>query len=153
MDIFEKKFMNKPKILMKWIIFFVMAISSSVASAKYDWAVRGHDEVWRQECSACHMAYLPKWLSADNWRKIMQGLDRHFGSNASLGTREREEITSYLVSHAALDSDGNYSSETLRITDTPWWSRHGPNAARFWVKGLVGNAANCTACHKGADFR
>jgi len=146
--------MNKPKIITRGVIFLIAALASPIASAKYDWAVRGHDEVWRQECSACHMAYLPKWLSADNWRRIMQGLDKHFGSNANLGVREREEITSFLVTHAAPDPDGKYSAETLRITNAPWFLQgHGANAARFWVKNQVGNASECTACHKGADFR
>lgn len=139
---------------MGWVVFFVAALASSSASAKYDWAVRGHDEVWRIECSACHMAYLPKWLSADNWRRIMQDLDSHFGANASLGAKEREEISAFLVSNAAPDSEGKYSAETLRITNAPWWLQgHGSGAVRFWVKGQIGNAANCTACHRGADFR
>lgn len=132
---------------MQWVTFFVAALSCSAASAKYDWAVRGHDEVWRKECSACHMAYLPKWLSTDNWRQIMQGLDRHFGVNASLEARELEEITTFLVKNAAPDYDGKYSTKTLRITNAPWWLQgHGVNAARFWVKGKVGKASDCTAC-------
>jgi len=146
--------MNKPKIITRGVIFLVAALASPAASAKYDWAVRGSDEVWSKECSACHMAYLPKQLSADNWRKIMQGLDKHFGSNASLEAREREEITSFLVRHAAPDSEDRYSAETLRITETPWFLHgHGPNAAHYWVKGKVGRAADCKACHRGADYR
>jgi len=146
--------MNKLKMITIWAFFTVAAFASTAASAKYDWAVRGHDEVWRVECSACHMAYLPKWLSAGNWRKMMQGLDQHFGSNASVGDREREEITAFLLQHATLNDESRYSAETLRITNTQWFLQgHGPNAAHFWVKGQVGNAANCTSCHKGADFR
>lgn len=136
------------------VIFVSAMLASSSASAKYDWAVRGHDKVWRTECSACHIAYLPKMLSADNWRRIMQGLDKHFGSDASLGAMEHKEITAFLVAHAAPDYDNKYSAETLRITNTPWFLRgHGNNAARYWGKGKVGSAANCTACHHGADYR
>lgn len=150
--------MSKLKTVLSGIIFFVAACASSMVLAKtqpgYDWAVRGSDSVWRNECSSCHMGYLPKMLSADNWRRIMQGLDKHFGSNASLAAPQREEITAFLVFHAAPDSDERYKSDTLRITETPWFLKgHGPNAGRYWVKGKVGRAANCTACHRGADYR
>ena len=134
------------------------ALASSAVLAKtepgYDWEVHLYNEAWKIECSACHMAYLPKMLSANNWLGIMQDLDKHFGANASLEAKERQEITAYLVSHAAADFDGKYSAETLRITETPWFLKgHGQNAARFWVKGQTGRAANCTACHRGTDFR
>jgi hypothetical protein len=145
--------MNRIKLFLGLSVFFFGVVGSSAAFAKYDWAVRGHDEAWKQECSVCHMAYMPKWLSAANWRQIMQGLNDHFGVNASLPDRERQEITDFLVTHGASDSDSRYSAATLRITDTEWWSRHGPNAARFWAGGKVGRAANCDTCHKGADFR
>lgn len=149
--------MTESKLIMRWIIYFVAVLSSSTVSAKtepgYDWAVRNYNDAWRQECSICHMAYLPKMLSANNWRQIMQGLDRHFGSNASLETRVRDEITAYLVAHASSDSNGMYSAETLRISNTPWFlTGHGLNASRFWGKRQVGSAANCTACHKGTAF-
>lgn len=127
-------------------------LASSLASAKYDWRVRSPNLLWKQECSACHVAYMPKWLSADNWRGIMQSLDRHFGANASLDKQPREEITEYLLSHAAWDRGGLNSAESLRVTDTPWFlSGHGRGAQRLWGKRPVGNAADCSACHKGPD--
>ncbi len=38
----------------------------------------------KQESPACHTAYPPGLLPAASWRRIMGGLDRHYGSDASL---------------------------------------------------------------------
>ena len=39
---------------------------------------------WRNECGTCHVAYPPGLLTAPDWRKLMGGLERHFGTDASL---------------------------------------------------------------------
>ena len=37
-----------------------------------------------QECGSCHAAYPPGMLPARSWQRVMGGLDRHYGSDASL---------------------------------------------------------------------
>ena len=37
-----------------------------------------------RECGDCHVAYPPGLLPATSWRRLMAGLDRHYGSDASL---------------------------------------------------------------------
>ena len=39
---------------------------------------------YRQECSACHLAYPPGMLPAASWQRLLSGLPRHFGTDASL---------------------------------------------------------------------
>jgi Dihaem cytochrome c len=51
---------------------------------------------FKAECSNCHIAYTPNLLPAESWRKIMSGLDKHFGSDASLTEAENKEITASL---------------------------------------------------------
>ncbi|MGZ8268326.1 MAG: diheme cytochrome c, partial [Burkholderiales bacterium] len=41
------------------------------------------EQRWKAECSSCHVAYPPKLLSAQTWRRLMGGLDKHFGTDAS----------------------------------------------------------------------
>ncbi|MGE8357412.1 MAG: cytochrome C, partial [Microvirgula sp.] len=52
---------------------------------------------YRAECASCHMAYPPGMLPAASWRRMMGGLDRHFGENASLDAATRDDITAFLV--------------------------------------------------------
>ena len=39
---------------------------------------------YQQECAACHVAFPPGMLPADSWRRLMNDLPRHFGTDASL---------------------------------------------------------------------
>jgi len=117
---------------------------------------------WKTECSACHMAYPPSLLPERSWRKMMAGLERHFGQDASLDAVTAKEITSYLVNNSA-DRVANKraskvmrplgSNETpLRISETAWFVRkHDEVSAQTWKRTKVGSAANCTACHPGAE--
>lgn len=130
----------------RWLLL-VATLASAPAAARYDWQVRDANPLWKRECGACHLTYMPRWLSAETWRRIMRGLEQHFGANASLDERSREEITGYLVGHAGPEQD---TAATLRVSDTAWFLRgHGRGAARLWVDGRAGNAADCTACHRG----
>lgn len=107
---------------------------------------------WRQECGACHIAFAPGLLPAKSWRKMMSGLDKHFGTDASLTAQENKEITDFLVKNAS----NRWSAPTspLRITETRWFNREHdakevPNAV--WKRPSVKSPANCQACHVDAD--
>ena len=39
------------------------------------------------ECASCHTAYPPGMLPARSWERLMAGLDRHYGSDASLDAK------------------------------------------------------------------
>ena len=109
------------------------------------------DKTWIEECGSCHLAYPPSLLTADNWRRMMGGLDRHFGSNASLDAASAAKITAFLERNASTRGQRNASS-TLRITDTPWFVReHDEVSPATWRDSNVKSAANCAACHRGAD--
>lgn len=115
---------------------------------------------YRAECASCHMAYPPGMLPAASWRRVMGGLDRHFGENASLDAATRDDITAFLVLWSAENTNPKYrrkyaenpASPPLRITSTVWF-RHKHDEIRpdvFRRKG-VGSAANCVACHRQAE--
>jgi mono/diheme cytochrome c family protein len=108
------------------------------------------DAKWSAECSACHVAYPARYLPAESWRAIMSGLDKHFGSNASLDPSTTKEITAYLEKNA---SRGKVSGKpVLRITETRWFrSEHREVAARHWKSPKVKSPSNCGACHTTAD--
>lgn len=105
---------------------------------------------WQEECTSCHLGYPPSLLSAQNWRQMMQGLDRHFGANAQLDAKTRDEILAFLESNASTKGSRS-SAASLRITDTPWFRhKHDEVPQRAWSDPKVKSAANCAACHRGA---
>lgn len=107
---------------------------------------------WQQECAACHMAFPPGLLPAASWTKLMAGLDKHFGVDASLSPAQASEISAYVTKHAS----NRWSAKTspLRITESAWFKakhREGEVGANVWRRPSVKGAWNCTACHAGAD--
>src|SRR5512139_4151804 len=58
-------------------------------------------KAWQQECASCHIAYAPSFLPKASWRKIMGGLDQHFGENASLDPATQADILKFLEANAA----------------------------------------------------
>ena len=55
---------------------------------------------WQAECSTCHVAYPPRLLPRESWRAVMSGLDKHFGSDASLDPATAREIGTFLDQNA-----------------------------------------------------
>ncbi len=107
---------------------------------------------FKAECSECHIAYAAKLLPAESWRKLMFGLDKHFGSDASLSEPENKEITAFLVSNAA--SRWKSPTAPLRITETAWFKKEHDSdeiPLSVWKNPKVKSPANCGACHTGAD--
>ncbi len=106
---------------------------------------------FQQECSACHIAYAPGLLPAESWRKVMAGLDKHFGSDASLDAQDNKEITAFLVNNASRRND---AAAPLRISETAWFKRkHDGHEIdpRVWKSPQVKSPANCAACHPRAE--
>ena len=143
------------------LILCLMALSSSVFAAK-DVAVVT-DPLYKEECSACHMAYQPGLLPARSWEKLMGNLVDHFGENAELGEKDRKAITDYAMKNAADFSKFNRSvkimrslskNETpLRITETKYIKRKHHELSNKHVKDnpKVKSLSRCEACHTNAD--
>ncbi|MEZ5653343.1 MAG: diheme cytochrome c [Burkholderiaceae bacterium] len=104
----------------------------------------------REECGACHVAYPARLLPVRSWRRIMAGLDNHYGADASLDADQVARITEYLSIHARGDRRGDPPPED-RITRSSWFvHEHDEIAAATWRDPSVRSAANCAACHTDA---
>ena len=107
---------------------------------------------WQTECSACHLAFPPRLLPAESWRAVMSGLDKHFGSDASLDPAAAREIGAFLEKNAGRGKHEAAGKPLLRITETRWFKReHDEVPARTWNNPKVKSAANCAACHTQAE--
>lgn len=113
---------------------------------------------YKEECGSCHVPYPPQLLPADSWRSLMGGLDKHFGSNATLEASVAKEITQFLVANAGRSGQSpsaGAKGPTLRITETAWFKRehrdgHDGLSASVWQSAAVKAPANCAACHREA---
>ncbi|MFZ2540800.1 MAG: diheme cytochrome c [Gallionella sp.] len=108
---------------------------------------------WKDECGSCHIAYPPRFLRAESWRAVMSGLDKHFGSDASVDAETASEISKFLVTNASnkarKSADGK--EPPLRITDTRWFqSEHRKEKAYVGKDRRVKSLADCGGCHSYA---
>jgi len=107
---------------------------------------------WKAECGSCHIAFPPRMLPAESWRAMMSGLEKHFGSDASLDAATGREITVFLEKYAGRRWSDSLSQPQLRITGTRWFrSEHNEVASRVWNNPKVKSRANCAACHTQAE--
>lgn len=107
---------------------------------------------YRQECSACHLAYPPGMLPAASWQRLLAGLPRHFGTDASLDAPTVRELSAWLTANAATGRRAEAAPPDDRITRSAWFVReHREIAAAVWQRPAVKDPSNCAACHAGAE--
>jgi nitrate/TMAO reductase-like tetraheme cytochrome c subunit len=105
----------------------------------------------QQECSSCHVAYPPGLLPAASWGRIMGGLSKHFGTDASLDEASTREIGAWLKANAGNGRRGGEEPPQDRISKANWFVRqHDEVSASTWKRTSIGSAANCSACHGAA---
>lgn len=144
---------------------YILAAAIVIASTSFVHADERYnpinDQMVKEECGACHLAFQPQMLPKRSWEKIMTGLSDHFGEDASLDETSAKHIKTYLVDNAA---DGGWlngkflrgvkdNMTPLRITKMPYWVREHneevPN--KVWSFPKVKSKANCKACHSRAE--
>ena len=105
-----------------------------------------------QECAACHVPYAPGLLPARSWQRVMATLGRHYGTDASLDAATARRLDAWLQANAAPVGRGREEPPQDRITRSTWFERrHRDVASSTWKLASVRSAANCAACHAGAD--
>ena len=131
----------------KHSILLALTLACHSAFAAEDvWQTNEANPAWQNECGSCHMAFPPALLIQDNWRSMMQRLDQHFGVDASLEPRLRDEIAAFLQRNSG--TSWSRSSDSLRITDTGWFRKRHTGGLNMLEKGRIKTLADCIACHK-----
>lgn len=168
------------KITLTAIPLMVVAGLAVEAFADGDWSERGQSSwlgryfqrvdlapadnpEYVAECGSCHMAYSPGMLPAASWRRVMAGLDDHFGDNAELLDQDiASRIASYLDRNAADRirkgrSPGIARSlageAPLRFTETRYFrAKHHEIPPRLVASNpAIGSFSRCEVCHGGAE--
>ena len=113
---------------------------------------RNVPSAYTQECAACHTAYSPGLLPAASWNRVMTGLSKHYGTDASLDAATVRQLNQWLQAHAGTYKRVNEEPPEDRITRSAWFEReHRKIEPAAWKLASVKSAANCAACHTGAD--
>ena len=128
----------------------LLSFGSAQASGNVSYTVT--NVKWKEECGSCHIAYPPKLLPAASWKAMMGGLDKHFGSDASLDAAAHAEISAFLLDNAGKRKRDAAAKPELRISETAWFKReHDEVAASTWKSPTVKSSANCSGCHTQAE--
>lgn len=107
---------------------------------------------YQSECGGCHIAFPPGLLAAEDWKRVMATLEKHYGDNASLEARTRRAIEDFLVANAGRGSGTSArQGELPRLTASAWFERKHHKVPRAtWSHPNVKTPSNCVACHTKA---
>ncbi len=104
------------------------------------------------ECGGCHLAFPPALLAAGDWRRVMAQLREHYGTDASVSDKLDRELSAFLVREAGSLARLGGAGDPPRLTGTNWFRReHRKVGPEVWRDPRVKSAANCAACHPGAE--
>ncbi|NOR51152.1 MAG: cytochrome C [Gammaproteobacteria bacterium] len=122
-----------------------------------------NNQQYVEECGSCHFSFQPGLLPARSWKRMMGGLEDHFGENAELDATDSKQILDYLVAGGSDKSNYRRSqkinrsiqrnSSPLRVSETPYFIRKHDELPARYVQGnpQVGSISNCAKCHTAAD--
>lgn len=130
----------------------VVAAPLVLADGETRMGLQGAPKSFRTECVSCHVAFPASLLSPNDWKRVMQSLDKHYGSDASVTPQEVQEISQFLVANASTQGSQHVSSvNPPRMTKTSWFERkHRKVPAAAWQDLRIKSASNCVACHTQA---
>ena len=105
---------------------------------------------YQAECGACHVAYPPRLLATREWGIVLGHLEQHYGVDASIDDPTLRLVAKQL--DAPVTSRLRDHTPLPRITAKAWFvDEHDEVGAGVFRSAAVKSAANCTACHAGAD--
>ncbi|MDP1638845.1 MAG: hypothetical protein Q8L62_12410 [Candidatus Nitrotoga sp.] len=110
---------------MKGLTAFILVLLSTMAYAENVILPFPNNPKWEEECGSCHVTYPPQLLTQNDWERLMEGLDKHFGDNAVLDQKDNKEILDFLQRYAG--NNNEHTAPSLGIRDTPWFTlKHRP---------------------------
>lgn len=158
----------KKLLILITLIVSVYADDDHYKHGKYDKYKRAGvapvtNQLYINECAACHFAYQPGLLPSNSWKRMMSNLENHFGTDATLLDEDFKAISTYLEDNSAEKAMGYKRSnkiarsmrnngEIIAISKTPYFIReHREIPKRFIKQKEVKGLFNCIACHTTAQ--
>ncbi|MDD2697515.1 MAG: cytochrome C [Arcobacteraceae bacterium] len=122
-----------------------------------------NNELYKKECVSCHMGYQPGLLPSKSWTYMMNNLEHHFGTDASLDKVDRDAILKYLTANASENATQYKRSAKITasvdeskiyksISEIPYIiQKHRKIDQKLINQKDVGGLSKCMACHTTAD--
>ena len=129
----------------------VAALSLAMTTARAAGSTPQVATTYQAECGSCHTAYPARFLKPADWSRVLATLDAHYGTDATLDAVALDAVARHL---GARTPSAHAPSATAlpRITRSPWFvEEHDEIPAATFRSPAVHSAANCSACHAGAD--
>lgn len=122
-----------------------------------------NNALYLKECGSCHFAYQPGLLPQNAWDKMMNNLENHFDTDASLAKEDWITVSNYLNQNSAEKNmqykRSNRIVSSLRggeipdsISKTPYMiAKHNEIRPSLITQKEVKGIFNCIACHTTAN--
>jgi hypothetical protein len=90
-------------------------------------------------------------LPKKSWQRVLNGLEKHYGSDASLDEAAQKQIGTWLQTYGGQGKRVREEPPQDRITRSAWFERkHGEVSAATFKRAAIKSPANCMACHRDA---
>jgi len=119
--------------------------------------------LYLKECGSCHFAFQAGLLPERSWIKMMNGLENHFDTDATLAKGDYDTLVKYLKANSSdnameykrsrkMTNSIRYNETPLKITEVTYFKdKHDEIPLRLITQKEVGTISNCMACHTTAD--
>jgi len=120
------------------------------------------NELWNEECGACHLAFHPSLLPARSWQHLFEQQQDHFQEDLMLDEETLNELLQYAQENSAeqkkteaawkINRSVTDDARPLQITATAYWKdKHSDVSDATWKREEIQSKANCGACHYDAE--
>jgi cytochrome b len=122
-------------------------------------------QAYYHDCGDCHKTYPPFILPKKSWKRIMDGLDNHFGeelTDQNVSQAARISIRRFLYDHSAEHSTREVSFKMLQsIGDRNpkstskvmyWRETHADIDPSVYKRKSIKDRSHCWACHKDFEY-
>ena len=119
--------------------------------------------LYTKECASCHFGYQAGLLPSASWQYIMNNLENHYGTDASIDDeRVKASLRDFLVANASETSNYKRSVKITRslqngvlyksLTEIPYLQRKHRKIDKYLINQKeVRSLARCASCHKEAE--
>jgi len=121
------------------------------------------NQLYIKECGSCHFAFQAGLLPERSWVKMMNNLENHFNTDASLAKEDYNMILTYLKANSSekameykrsrkITNSIRANETPLKITEVAYFvNKHNRIPNKMITQKEVGTLSNCMACHTTAD--
>lgn len=151
--------LTKIRINMLGLVSFLVVVGIAEAGDNKRYVL---SDAYKDECGGCHVAFPPQLLPEVSWRALMDGLQTHFGTDASIDEEKVGEVRNFLAANAggnykyASGAAGDDGGVNLHLSRTSWFMKehrdgHDGLTSAVWKSTAVKSPSNCSACHRDAE--